>query len=972
MEASRHYTTGGLLSQSTDFEGNVTKYSWDSARKLQTSRTEGYGTPEARTINTTWDAVFRLPKTVSVHGRETEYDYNADGYLVGTTITDTNSNRRRTWTYSNLTAWGQPSTLDGPRTDVEDVTQITWHPVSASSPNSGQRHTVTNALGHVTTYDAYDGNGQPIQITDSNGIIMTLEYWPRGWLKRMQIGSEITDLTYWPTGLLKQLGLPNGTVLDYTYDAARHLTDVEDQLGNRIHYTLDAMGNATQTDVYDASDTLVQTQQRVFDSLNRLWKVIGAYPGEITVFGYDDNGNPTSITDPLSRVTEQSYDALNRLTSTTDPGNGVTHFDLNALDQLSGVEDPRGLETQYGVDALDNQNQLVSPDTGITGSVYDEAGNLISKTDAKNQTTTYTYDALNRLTQVTYADASTVTFTWDQNDSAHGYGIGRLTRMVDASGSTDWKYDAHGRVILKTVVNGSVTLTMAYGYDETTGQLRSMTLPSGKVINYVWTNGQITAVRRASSTIMSSITYHPFGGPKEWTFANGQTVGRAIDLNGRIISDPVDTDIAYDAAGRITGYASGILSALIGSHSVGYDDLDRVTDYTGPSGVLAYLYDANGNRTRRTINGVTTTFSVAATSNRLTKIGSTTILYDANGSRSEYGGGRSYGYDAAGRLTNYVTGTNAATYLYNGRGERVRKTVNGTATLFMYDEAGHLVGEYNATGSVIRETVFLTDMPVATFKNNNTAYYVLADWRNTPRQITNGAGLAVWAWNPRPFGDTAAASGTALGLSTTFTYNHRFPGQYYDSESGTFYNYYRDYEPASGRYLQSDPIGLGGGINTYAYAVGNPISRTDPTGLVTWQGTGAFFSAIAGGGAAFGAFQLKSECVNGFQQLAQVYAAGPAVGVGLQLTGSGSTFTFEDGRSTPDATVFNGQFLMAWAGGAAGLGYGVSSIQLGEARAPLSHGYSAGVDMSVGGTAGRSWVGFSISLSCGCESGGGK
>lgn len=124
---------------------------------------------------------------------------------------------------------------------------------------------------------------------------------------------------------------------------------------------------------------------------------------------------------------------------------------------------------------------------------------------------------------------------------------------------------------------------------------------------------------------------------------------------------------------------------------------------------------------------------------------------------------------------------------------------------------------------------------------------------------------------------------------------------------------------------------------------------------------------IAGGGTVFGAFQLKSECINGSQQLAQVYASGPAVGFGLQLTGSGSTVTFEDGRSTPDASVFDGQFLMVWAGAAAGLGYGVASIQLGEATAPFSHGYSAGIDMSIGGTAGRSWVGFASSLSCGCD-----
>jgi len=154
----------------------------------------------------------------------------------------------------------------------------------------------------------------------------------------------------------------------------------------------------------------------------------------------------------------------------------------------------------------------------------------------------------------------------------------------------------------------------------------------------------------------------------------------------------------------------------------------------------------------------------------------------------------------------------------------------------MFDEAGHLVGEYNinTTTNVItavQETIWLGDIPVATLRGTSI-YYVHTDQLNTARKVTTNAATPVlcWKWDPSPFGDGGVLTQNSCGGST-FKYNLRFPGQYFDVESNLNYNYFRDYDPATGRFAQSDPIGLGGGINTYSYVGGSPVSGDDPSGL---------------------------------------------------------------------------------------------------------------------------------------------
>ena len=109
-------------------------------------------------------------------------------------------------------------------------------------------------------------------------------------------------------------------------------------------------------------------------------------------------------------------------------------------------------------------------------------------------------------------------------------------------------------------------------------------------------------------------------------------------------------------------------------------------------------------------------------------------------------------------------------------------------------------------------------------------YFIHTDHLNTPRVISNSAAQIVWRWdNMDPFGYNAPNENPS-GLGN-FTCNLRFAGQYFDKETNLHFNYFRDYDPLTGRYVQSDPIGLAGGINTFAYVGSNPLSFADPFGL---------------------------------------------------------------------------------------------------------------------------------------------
>jgi RHS repeat-associated protein len=400
-------------------------------------------------------------------------------------------------------------------------------------------------------------------------------------------------------------------------------------------------------------------------------------------------------------------------------------------------------------------------------------------------------------------------------------------------------------------------------------KLTAITYPSGNRVNYSYdATGFVSAINvtavnpngvglsATTTTLIGTATYNADNNPSGWKWSDAKARTIGYDSVGQVASytlgDPNGTGnaagvlrtVSRDPAERITGYTHTNNGSAVTSldQGFGYDNLNRlVTDTVSPSST-SYSYDETGNRTSKTIGGTTYTNTVASTSNRLTQTqdvgGTSSVSYDAAGNISG-DGTNTYTYNDRGRMTSASTASGTVTFTYNGLNQRASKALGGASTYYVYDEAGQLVGEYDNTGAPVYETIYLGAMPVGALKQTGSAgasniavtlYNVDADQIAAPRMITKQDHTIVWRWDTaEAFGGTAPNQDPS-GLGA-FVFNQRFPGQVFDSETGLFQNRNREYQGRWGRYIQSDPTGLSGGINTYAYALSDPIRYADASGL---------------------------------------------------------------------------------------------------------------------------------------------
>ncbi|MBK8972595.1 MAG: hypothetical protein IPM37_15165 [Hahellaceae bacterium] len=571
----------------------------------------------------------------------------------------------------------------------------------------------------------------------------------------------------------------------------------------------------------------------------------------------------------MSQVTSRAFDALNRLISVTEADTGVTKYDYDAKNRLVGVTDAEGLKTTYEYDYAGNRTREISPNTGTTSFTFDSAGNRLSKTDARGVVTNYKYDAENRLTHVTYpADVGeNITYSYDSTDQGN-FGKGRLTGIVDSSGSTRYFYDDRGNVVRESRTIESKTYETRYAYD-LADKLTQITYPSGRQVKYTFDSiGQIQSVATRANdtaswqTLASDIRYLPFGPMQQFTLGNGLVRTLSFDQDYRL--NEIDNGVFkrsydYDLKGNITGIQD-LLSADK-NQSFQYDSMDRLTDASGRYGELHYSYDHVGNRltreTNRTGQQTAESYSYAAGTQRLTSITST-----VNGQAST----RSLGYDAAGNRTQdnataliynqqnrlesvEMNGQQVAMYLHNALGQRVIKVATTPAANvhFHYDRDGLLLAETNNTGQLIREYVYLNGAPIA----------VMATTANTPPPPTptnvfgadsNGLivietehfhdALAIPSghyWSVKDDAAYAGAQGmealpedtvrfeyTAISQSPRLDYRVQFPA------AGTYYIWVRGMGPNG----SSDSLHLG--LNGTAQTSGAALSEYQPWKAVLW------------------------------------------------------------------------------------------------------------------------------------------
>lgn len=812
------YYPNGLLKSRTDANGHTTTWQRDLEGRI-TAVTDANGA----TGTFAYDSADRRIRSTNALGQSTAYAYDRNDRLT--------------------------RTIDANGVIVDSAyTSRGW----LSSRTTRARADGTPSAADATASFAYNGRGDQTAATDADGVAITR-----------------------------------------TYDAARRLVAVDDAFGNTHVYTRDAVGNLlAEADSAAGNTQLSRLSSYEYDAANQRVRFLDA-DGQVTQYSYDPNGRLSDTRDPLgihaSSVFDPEGQLVRSIAGTRDAGDAhaatgdgagarnasaaISTYRYDAAERLVAVVDPDGLATRYVYDPVGQKVRQESPDTGTTTYSYDAAGNRTGQTDARGVVTEQRFDAIDRVIATHYPSDPSLdaVIHYDEPDAVTGcsgsFPVGRTTRVFDASGSTSYCYDAHGNVTaVHRVIAGHPYETF---YTWTPGnRLATLSYPSGTRVTYRYdVAGRVVAVDSQSPTqtgpvpLVSGVDYLPFGPASRMAYGTGsQAMVRSYDGNYRgtgIEGLGLHLKIERDANGNVTGLREGQGHGPL-TERYRYDALQRLTQTIGPYGWFnqQYSYDATGDRlTRHQAGGAPQSYSYQPGTHRLSVIsqpgqgdehgrcdhggpacmaGDGVVLSDAAGNivqMPQDGQVLTLAYGASNRLMRTsTTGGAQGHYTYDANGLRAEKTTNTPTEQtrdFVYNGA-HLLGEYVVGTGTSREYVWLGETLVASLDSSareSAVHYVGTDFLGTPRSVTDAEGMPVWNWAyaGNAFGDSAPVGAYELSL--------RFPGQYHDAESGLNQNTHRDFSTALGRYIESDPIGLNGGLGSYVYAGNDPLDHIDMLGL---------------------------------------------------------------------------------------------------------------------------------------------
>lgn len=782
---SFEYDGAGNLVRHIDQLGNITTFTYDAAgNRLSQSLTRTFhGAAETLTTTFQYDRLNRLVKVTNPDNSTTETVYNSIGKRTATLDA---LGRRTTYEYD---AAGQLIRTTFPDATKEEI----------SYDAEGRRTRSVDRAGRATTY-TYDVLGRLVKTANADGTSVTSTYDTLGRVtSTTDERGNVTRFEYDAAGNKTKVIDPQGQVTQMAYDAAGNQVSVTDAKGQTTRFEYDATNHRIRT-IYADGTTEAITYDAVGQAITKTDQ-----GGKSTHFAYDQRGKLTQVTDALGGVTRYAYDEAGNCISQTDANGHITTFEYDGLGRRLKRTLPEGMSETYS---------------------YDAAGNLTARVDFRGKRTTYTYDVMNRLVSKT-PDASLgepgVTFTYTAT--------GRRASMTDASGTTTYDYDARERLKTKATPYGVLT----YTYDEAGNQLtlRSSTA-EGVNVDYTYdVLGRLATVqdnRLTSGT--TSYDYDANGNLSSTLYPNAVRTAYTYDNLNRLTQLSATKGVTLASYTYTLGAAGERRSiAEIGGRSVSYtyDPLYRLTEETindgAFSGTISYTYDAVGNRLRRdsTVTAVASSTSTYDLNDRLTS-----DVSDLNGNTVS-SNGVNYSFDFEDRLSS----AGAASYVYDGDGNRVASTAGGVTTRYLVDTnnpTGHpQVVEELQGGVVVRQYTYGHDL--ISQRQLSSGQRVVSfygyDGTGSVRYLTDSVGAVTDTYTYDAFGNLIAATGTTPNV-------YLFAGEQFDQNLGFYYLRARYMNPDSGRFQTMDtfegtlrdPLSL----HKYLYANASPPNVADPTG----------------------------------------------------------------------------------------------------------------------------------------------
>lgn len=855
------YDSFGKMLSATDPLGNVSTYTYTSDFK----KINSFKDPRGNLYTLSYDANGNLTQLITPGNNIYTATYNASGDIIASA--DPKGN---TYTY-NYDAYGNPVNVTGPNgytaTLSFDARGRLLSYTDARGNNTTAEYDILNRLKKITdpinnnVQFNYDAEGNAVSIINKNNETTALNYDASNRLVKVTgpTGNQFT-LTY--DGMDNLLSTRNalGHETKMSYDNLNRLKVIKDAENNNASFSYDGNGNITSISLPNG-----QSVNYTYDQLNRLISVSDA-TSSIATFSYDKNGNITTYTNATGAVTAASYDSLNRIKQITDPLGNSSSVAYDKNNNIISVTDREGRTSHYTYDSL-NRMKTFTDNNGFVITVgYDLKSNVTSLKDQNNNITNYTYDSLNRRRRMIYPDGKYIEYSYDKKSNLTSlrrtdatiitYQYDTLNRVISRTlpgGEIySFTYDKLGRILTAANNNGTVT----FSYDA----LNRVTSESfdGRIINY---NYSITGRTQTTTYPDSTVVKKEFDKRNRLIkiLKNNITVveyvyNNANQLTGKIFANGVNSIMQYDFANRLSSLTTGTIQSSsftydkemtktaitrINSPSLSeqftYDNGNRLTNYKrGPAGSPViqntYTYDAVGNRTSANLNGAATTYNINNL-NQLTSINGINLIFDDRGNLT-YDGTFYKTYDDENRLVKDSSSpASVITYGYDALNRRVTKTINGNTLKYTYSGTAQ-IEERNSGNLILSRTIFTGFLTPVINERNGNSYYYHQNELNSVEAISNSSGRLIENYRYDAYGKPSRYDSLNNPLASSIAGNRfGFTGQEFDSASGSYRFFYRNYSPETGVFNQRDLIEYGDGMGMYQFVGNNPANGVDVYGL---------------------------------------------------------------------------------------------------------------------------------------------